>query len=163
MLEGLKAERSADFHGHGQPSFKSPRPRPDDPSMTLQHQLEVPRVLIADDDRDLAQIYAANLRKDGFRVEIVNSGQDALDRLDDVVKPPVSAMVLDLRMPGLDGRDVLSRLKKGGHSSMPVLVVTSVTDDYTRHTVAELGARDMLVKPVFGHELANRVRRMLMM
>ena len=90
--------------------------------------LETAHVLVVDDDPVARLRAAALLRSQGMRVSEAADGQAALDSVD--AGPPVSLVVLDLAMPGMDGMDVLRRLRgRVTTSLLPVVVVTGSTDD----------------------------------
>ncbi len=118
------------------------------------------QVLVADDNATLASLFADALRRGGFEVHIATDGREALNWLATTV--PL-AILLDIEMPHVDGRDVLSRLSRDPRlATVPVLVVTGRDDEYLTDYVISLGARDVLIKPVSTAEVVARVRRLLL-
>jgi len=69
-------------------------------------------VLLIDDDKFLLQMYAMKFTKAGAHVEVVTSGQEALDRLKDDTRPHIDIVVLDIIMPGMDGLELLHNIRK---------------------------------------------------
>ena len=69
-------------------------------------------VLLIDDDKFLLQMYAMKFTKAGAHVEVVTSGQEALDRLKDDTRPHIDIVVLDIIMPGMDGLESLHNIRK---------------------------------------------------
>ncbi|SMP74068.1 response regulator transcription factor [Noviherbaspirillum suwonense] len=114
-------------------------------------------VLLVEDDAVLADGIARNLTKHGIVVNVVSNGLDA----DDVLKrQSISAVVLDIGLPGIDGFEVVRRLRARG-STTPVLLLTARDAVEDRVFGLELGADDYLVKPFATPELVARVRAML--
>jgi DNA-binding response OmpR family regulator len=112
------------------------------------------RVLVCDDDRALSALIGLVLRSSGFQVEVVNSGDEALRRA--VAEPP-DAIVLDLRMPGKDGRQVFRELREMGIQS-PVLILSAYD---ARNAQQELGAQAYVNKPFEPERLVEAVQAML--
>ena len=110
-------------------------------------------VLIVEDNRHLAKVCSAALRVYGYRTEIAINGLDALDRLR-VGRPDV--IVLDIRMPIMDGRDFFDAIRDDPQRP-PVLITTSFEP---REVQQELGAEAFLTKPFDLAEFAERVREL---
>jgi two-component system OmpR family response regulator len=120
--------------------------------------LELPmRILIAEDDASIAAGIEASLRQGGHAVDHVADGSRADAALRDT---PYDLLVLDLGLPGLDGSEVLQRLRRRG-ASLPVLVITAREGLRERVRVLDLGADDYLVKPFALAEFEARVRALL--
>jgi DNA-binding response OmpR family regulator len=116
-----------------------------------------PHVVIADDDEAITDNLAAFLRRSGFTVDTVGDGEAALaaiGRLDP------DLVVLDVLMPGLDGRAVLRRIRADGNW-VPVLLLTQVGEAGERAMALEEGADDYLNKPFEPRELVARLRAVL--
>jgi diguanylate cyclase (GGDEF)-like protein len=119
----------------------------------------VTRVLVVDDDRDVARLLELNLRFDGFDVEVCGDGLTALEL---AAADPPDLVLLDLLLPGIDGLEVCRRLRADpATASVPVIVVTA--KDATADKVAGLtaGADDYIVKPFDISELLARVANTL--
>jgi two-component system phosphate regulon response regulator PhoB len=119
----------------------------------------VPRVLVVEDEPDIAALVAYQLTREGFRVETAASGTDALDAIGREIPDLV---ILDRMLPGLSGDEVLERLKaEPATSHLPVLVLTARRDQEERIEGLELGADDYLTKPFSPRELVLRARAIL--
>jgi DNA-binding response OmpR family regulator len=116
------------------------------------------RILIAEDDPALAKLYASYAEQRGHRVLLARDGAEALviaaSELPDV-------LVLDVSMPKLDGRDVLQQLKSSPRTArIPILVVSALGgEQHLRDLLLELGASDVLEKPVDLEIAFNKVER----
>ena len=96
------------------------------------------------------------LRREGFTVEAAHEGNRGLDR---ALQPGVDLVVLDVMLPGIDGFEILRRLRQ--KSKVPVLMLTARGEDVDRIVGLELGADDYLAKPFNPRELAARIRAIL--
>jgi DNA-binding response OmpR family regulator len=114
-----------------------------------------PLVLVVEDEPDLADLYAAWL-DDEYRVRTAYGGQEALERLDEV-DDDVAAILLDRRMPGLSGDEVLSAVRERGIDCR-VAMVTAVEPDFD---ILKMGFDDYLVKPVTSDTLRETVAGLL--
>ncbi len=114
------------------------------------------RLLLIDDDTELCSLLVELLKKDNFAVECVHDGRKGLDR---ALHGGFSLVILDVMLPGLDGFEILRRLRKD--SRVPVLMLTARADDVDRIVGLELGADDYLPKPFNPRELVARVRSIL--
>jgi DNA-binding response OmpR family regulator len=108
------------------------------------------RVLVVEDDDSIAEPLADGLRREGFAVERVATGADALRA------EPADVVLLDLRLPDLDGYEVCRRMR--ARSDVPIIVVTARSEEVDRVVGLELGADDYLVKPFGFRELVARIR-----
>lgn len=108
-------------------------------------------VLIVEDDADLADLYAAWLQDDYF-VRTANDGDSALSALDDVV----DVVLLDRRMPGTSGDEVLDEIRDRGFDCR-VAMVTAVEPDFD---IIDMGFDDYLVKPTTRDDLHETVQRL---
>jgi DNA-binding response OmpR family regulator len=108
------------------------------------------RVLLVEDDDTIAEPLAEALELEGFAVERVRTGSDAL------VADEPDFVLLDLGLPDLDGREVCRRLR--ARSAVPVIVVTARADELDRVLLLEMGADDYVVKPFGFRELVARIR-----
>jgi DNA-binding response OmpR family regulator len=118
-----------------------------------------PRILIVEDDPDIAELVARYLDKAGFTTERVSSGRDALSAI--AARPP-DAMVLDLMLPHVDGLEVCRAVRANDASSaLPIIMLTARADESERIVGLEVGADDYLAKPFSPNELVARVRALL--
>lgn len=113
-------------------------------------------VLIVEDEPAIAEILEGYLSRDGFRTVRASDGETALQHHAQL-KPDI--VLLDVRIPKLDGFAVLSRLRQT--SSTPVIMVTAIADDLDRLSGLRLGADDYVVKPFNPQEVVARVRAVL--
>jgi DNA-binding response OmpR family regulator len=114
-------------------------------------------VLLVEDEPAIADIQRLYLARDGYDVEVVGTGEQALDVVRE--RRPV-AVVLDIGLPGIDGVEVLRRLRAEGLST-PVLLVTARDEEVDRVLGLEMGADDYVTKPFSPRELVARVRAVL--
>jgi two-component system, OmpR family, response regulator MprA len=115
-----------------------------------------PRVLVVEDDADIAGVLRRSLGMAGYEVRIAGDGEDALEQ--SVVFEP-DAVVLDLGLPKLDGVEVCRRLRADG--DVPILVLTARDALDSRVEGLDSGADDYLVKPFERDELLARLRALL--
>jgi DNA-binding response OmpR family regulator len=115
------------------------------------------RLLIVDDDRELCELVAELLEGEGFRVEVSNRSEEGLAR---ALSGEHSLVVLDVMMPGMNGFEVLRRLRAEG-SGVHVLMLTARGDDVDRIVGLEIGADDYLPKPFNPRELVARIQAVL--
>ena len=114
------------------------------------------RLLIVDDDVELCSLLKEFLERESFAVECVNEGRAALEAAQ---QGGFDLVVLDVMLPGLDGFEILKRLRVT--SRVPVLMLTARGEDVDRIVGLELGADDYLPKPFNPKELAARIRAVL--
>ncbi len=116
------------------------------------------RLLVVDDEDDLAQAVAKGLRREGYAVDIAASGQDALDA---VAITDYDLVCLDLTMAGLDGLDVCREIRAMDQGRCRVLMLTARDSINDRVAGLDVGADDYLVKPFAFAELSARIRMLL--
>lgn len=115
------------------------------------------RIMIVEDTQDLAEAIASRLKKLGYAVDLVGDGTEA----DDLLRTETyNLIVLDLTLPGIDGKTVLHRLRQR-RSRTPVLVLTARSDVDDKVGALDYGADDYLVKPFDFRELEARCRALL--
>ncbi|PZF81145.1 response regulator transcription factor [Jiangella anatolica] len=114
------------------------------------------RILLVEDDATVAEVVVAYLRRAGHTVEHASDGESGLrafaERRPDLV-------VLDLMLPGVDGREVIRRIRAAG--PVPVIMLTALGAEHDRIRGLELGADDYVTKPFSPRELVLRVRSVL--
>ncbi len=130
-------------------------PAPFPPPLAQDKRLR--RVAIVEDDMSLAAALNGGLVAEGYQVEQFHAGEPALAR---VGAAPFDLMVLDVGLPGIDGFEVLRRLRLDSHS-MPVLILTARDAVGDRIHGLDLGADDYMTKPFAIPELSARVRAIL--
>ncbi len=113
-------------------------------------------ILVVDDEPRMISFMRMNLEIEGCRVISATNGREALERARDDL-PDV--ILLDIMMPGMDGFEVLRRLRES--SSVPVIVLTAKDDEDDRIRGLELGADDYMGKPFSQRELVSRIRAVL--
>ncbi|HXQ89340.1 MAG TPA: response regulator transcription factor [Solirubrobacterales bacterium] len=114
------------------------------------------RVLIVEDDVDIADVLRRSLRNEGYEVKTSADGVEALDVAAGFFPDLV---VLDLGLPGMDGVEVCRRLRSDG--DVPILMLTARAETEDRVTGLDSGADDYLVKPFERQELLARIRALL--
>jgi DNA-binding response OmpR family regulator len=115
-----------------------------------------PRVLVVEDDADIANVLRRSLRLEGYEVKVA---EDGLAALDDASLFEPDAVVLDLGLPRLDGVEVSRRLRADG--DVPILMLTARDSLDSRVEGLDSGADDYLVKPFERQELLARLRALL--
>ena len=119
----------------------------------------VHRILVCDDDELLRELLQFRLNAKGFDVVVAGDGREALDS---VRKAPPDAVVLDAMMPGIDGFEVLRRLREDAATrDIPVIMLTARKGERDIVDALRLGASDYLSKPFIPDELSARLVRLL--
>ena len=108
------------------------------------------QILLVEDEDTIAEPLAEGLRREGFDVERAATGAEAL------AAPEADLVLLDLRLPDMDGLDVCRRLRE--RSQVPIIIVTARGEEADRVVGLELGADDYVVKPFGVRELIARIR-----
>ena len=115
------------------------------------------RLLLAEDEKELAKALAVILRHNNYSVDVVHNGEDALCYLEN---GDYDGAILDIMMPKVDGLTVLRRIRAAGNV-IPVLILTAKSEIDDRVEGLDAGADDYLTKPFAMKELLARVRAML--
>ncbi|WMJ86169.1 response regulator transcription factor [Anaerocolumna sp. MB42-C2] len=116
-------------------------------------------ILAVDDEEHILELLAYNLERDGYHVIKAETGEDALDILD---KEKVDIVLLDWMLPGIDGIEVLRRIRANkGLRTLPVIFLTAKGDEISKVVGLEVGSDDYLVKPFGVHELLARIKAVL--
>ena len=116
------------------------------------------RVLIADDDAVVRDVVRRYLERDGLEVRVACDGNEALRVLS---SERIDVAVLDVMMPGPNGLSLCRTLRQGGDYTVPVILLTALSEEDYRIAGLEAGADDYLTKPFSPRELALRVRSVL--
>ncbi len=114
------------------------------------------KVLVVDDEPTVREVVVSYLRRDGHDVAEAADGTTALELLE--AQPP-DLVVLDMMLPGVNGLDILRRVRQT--SNIPVIMLTARAEESDRVSGLELGADDYVVKPFSPRELAARVNGVL--
>lgn len=114
------------------------------------------RILVAEDDRDIAELISHYLKKSGWSPYVASAGDEALAY---ARRHPVDAIVLDLMLPGMDGLEVCRALRSDrATAGVPIIMLTARAEEQDRIRGLELGADDYLAKPFSPNELVARIR-----
>jgi len=117
------------------------------------------KILVVDDEEDILELVRYNLVKEGYEVDCVTSGEDALKR---AKTGHPDLLVLDLMLPGVDGFEVCKQLKRNDETAqIPILMLTAKGEDADIVAGLELGADDYLTKPFSPKVLVARIRAIL--
>lgn len=117
------------------------------------------RILVVDDDPMMLDLLTTRLDLAGYEAHGARDGHQALHRLRDL-RP--AAMVLDINMPGMNGFEVLKRLRETGQlAGLPVMVLTARHETADVQQAIKLGARDFLAKPFNDQQFLLRISRLL--
>lgn len=113
---------------------------------------DTPTVLIVDDETNIRDAIAFTLQREGFRVLQADNGLEAVE----LAKQNPAVILLDIMLPGIDGLEVLRRVRTT--SNVPVLMLTAKGDEIDRVVGLEIGADDYITKPFAMRELVARIR-----
>lgn len=119
---------------------------------TLQH------IIVTDDDEEIRNLLGKFLSKHGYHVTTAESGEQLLLLLDNP-SYPYKLVILDVMMPGIDGIEACRHIRQ--HSTIPIIMLTAVTDDTDKILGLEFGADDYLAKPFNPRELLARIKAVL--
>lgn len=114
------------------------------------------KILVADDDENIAELIKLYMEKEGFSVVTAKNGRLAIEKFKSEAP---SLIILDVMMPEMDGWDVCREIRKS--SSTPIIMLTAKGDTFDKVLGLELGADDYMVKPFETKELIARVKAVL--
>jgi len=114
------------------------------------------RILVVDDEQTVRDLLQRTLEGAGYDVVTATNGQEALDKISQC---DVSLVLLDIRMPGLDGFEVLERMPQ--HLNIPVIMLSGIRDKTSKTDSFGLGADDYIAKPFSRGELLARIQAKL--
>lgn len=114
------------------------------------------KILIVDDDANIAELISLYLTKECFQCEIAEDGETAL-KLHDSFQPDL--MLLDIMLPGIDGYDVCREIRK--NHSTPIIMLSAKGEVFDKVLGLELGADDYIIKPFDSKEMVARVKAFL--
>ena len=120
-------------------------------------------ILVVDDEPDVAELFRQRfrreVRRDLYVLHYAASGSEALDRLTGEIQPSIKAVLSDINMPGMDGLELLGKIKQR-FPDLPVMMVTAYGDDDRRRRASELGAAEFITKPVDFDGLKEQLRQL---
>jgi two-component system phosphate regulon response regulator PhoB len=117
------------------------------------------RILLIEDEPDIAEVLQYNLEKEGFEVEIAHRGDSGLEALR---RQPPDLILLDLMLPGVDGLELTRILKREAATArLPIVMLTARGEEVDRIVGLELGADDYISKPFSPREVVLRVKAVL--
>jgi DNA-binding response OmpR family regulator len=118
-----------------------------------------PRILVVEDDEDIARLLCHTLRKAGYATEMLLSGSGVVSR---VRQAPPALLLLDVMLPGMDGLEICRTLRADVRTAaVPIIIITARADESDRIGGLELGADDYITKPFSPNEVVARVRALL--
>ena len=108
-------------------------------------------ILVVDDEADVAELFRQQFRREvrqgQYVIHFAQSGQEALDQIDQGIHPELIVILSDINMPGMDGLGLLRKVKEQ-RADLPVIMVTAYGDDERRRKASEFGAAEFVTKPV---------------
>jgi CheY-like chemotaxis protein len=120
-------------------------------------------ILVVDDEPDVAEMFRQRFRREArngtYVMHFANSGDAALQLLDEAIEPDLLAILSDINMPGMDGLQLLGEIKQR-FPDLPVMMVTAYGDNGRRRRASELGAAEFITKPVDFDHLKERLRQL---
>ncbi len=116
-------------------------------------------ILVVDDDSAIGKLIKPALDKNGYLTTILTSGEEALLLMD---RTPIDAAILDIVLPGIDGLEVLKRIREHPrYKALPVIILSSKDSEIETVLGLEMGADDYLFKPLRYHELLARLKKLI--
>ena len=120
-------------------------------------------ILVVDDETDVADLFRQHFRREArngtYVMHFANSGDEALQLLDEAIEPDLLAILSDINMPGMDGLQLLGEIRQR-FPDLPVMMVTAYGDNGRRRRASELGAAEFITKPVDFAQLKERLRQL---
>jgi phosphate regulon transcriptional regulator PhoB len=117
------------------------------------------KVLVVDDEPDIVELVAYNLKKEGFAVSSAFDGEDALAKLR---KEKFDFLILDLMLPGIQGMEICRILRNDpGTRDMPIIMLTAKGEEVDKILGLEMGADDYMTKPFSPRELLARIKTVM--
>jgi DNA-binding response OmpR family regulator len=125
--------------------------------MRMESSFSNRTVMIIEDDAEIRGIVRTLLANEGYQVEEADDGRSAVERVF-LTKPDL--ILVDLKLPGLDGAEVCKRIRSG-RLETPIIVISAAKEEFDKVLLLELGADDYLVKPFGARELLARIKAVL--
>ena len=120
-------------------------------------------ILVVDNEPDVAELFRQRFRREvrqgTYAMHFAASGEQALEKLADGIEPTLIVILSDINMPGMDGLQLLTEIKKR-RPDLPVMMVTAYGDDERRRRAAETGASEFLTKPVDFDQLKAQLQQL---
>ena len=120
-------------------------------------------ILVVDDEPDVAEMFRQRFRREArqgtYVLHFAASGEQALDKLANGVRPELIVILSDINMPGMDGLTLLREVKKA-RPDLPVMMVTAYGDDERRRRASEYGAAEFITKPVDFELLKQQLQKL---
>lgn len=113
-------------------------------------------ILVADDEKEIADLISIHLAKEGYRIVKVYDGQAAIRAIE---SQPINLVILDIMMPKLDGYEVTKQIRQS--HQMPIIFLSAKTSDFDKISGLVIGADDYMTKPFNPMELVARVQAQL--
>jgi len=122
-------------------------------------------ILVVDDEADVAELFRQQFRREvrqgQYVIHFAQSGQEALDQINQGIHPELIVILSDINMPGMDGLGLLRRIKEQ-RADLPVIMVTAYGDDERRRKASEFGAAEFVTKPVDFDLLKQQLQQLRM-
>ena len=120
-------------------------------------------ILVVDDEPDVAELFRQRFRREArqgtYVLHFSYSGEEALAKLDDGIRPQLIVILSDINMPGMDGLALLHEIKQRW-PELPVIMITAYGDDERRRRADQYGAAEFLTKPVDFELLKERLSQL---
>ena len=120
-------------------------------------------ILVVDDEPDVADLFRQRFRREArqgtYVMHFAGSGEEALEKLTDGIRPELIVILSDINMPGMDGLSLLREIKQRWEK-LPVMMVTAYGDDERRQRASDCGAAEFITKPVDFEMLKERLRQL---
>ena len=120
-------------------------------------------ILVVDDEPDVAELFRQRFRREArdgtYVMHFAGSGEQALELLAGEIEPTLIVILSDINMPGMDGLQLLGKIKQR-RPDLPVMMVTAYGDDERRRRANELGAFEFITKPVDFDQLRAQLRNL---
>lgn len=132
---------------------------PEDAALAAEEQIMAKRILTIDDSKTIRDMLMLTLAKAGFEVVQAVDGQDGLEVLD---KEKVDVVITDINMPRMDGYEVIRRMRSNAaYKAMPILVLTTESEDDKKNLARVAGATGWMVKPFDPDRLISTINKVL--
>lgn len=116
-------------------------------------------IVIVEDNDMLSKVLEYRIKKDGFRVEVFNNGEEAIEFLS---SHPFDLLITDLYMPFMNGSELIQYVRDKISKTIPIMAISSTHEEDIIANVFNIGANDFIVKPFRAGELSVRIKRLVM-